>query len=87
MDPSKLKTMSKWPISTKKKEAQVFLGFANYYYRFIVNYSAKACPFIDWTKDVPFTWGHTQQQRFNGFEEDSFQLPSSPNLIEPLRQS
>ena len=65
MDPSKLETMSKWPIPTKKKEVQAFLGFANYYCRFIVNYSAKACPHIDLTKDVPFTWGHTQQQAFD----------------------
>ena len=61
MDPSKLKTMSKWPTSTKKKEVQSFLAFANYYRRFIVNFSAKACPLIDLTKDVPFTCGHAQQ--------------------------
>ena len=47
MDPSKLETMYKWPIPTKKKEVQAFLGFANYYLRFIVNYCAKACPLID----------------------------------------
>ena len=65
MDPLKLETMSKWPIPTKKKEVQAFLGFANYYRRFIVNYSAKARPLIDLTKDVPFTWGHMQQQAFD----------------------
>ena len=56
MDASKLETMSKWPIPTKKKEVQAFLGFVNYYRRFIVNYSAKARPLIYLTKDVPFTW-------------------------------
>ena len=65
MDQSKLETMSKWPIPTKKKEVQAFLGFANYYRRFIINYSVKARPLIDLTKDVPFTWGHTQQQAFD----------------------
>ena len=55
MDPSKLEAMSKWPIPTKKKEVQAFLGFANYYRQLIVNYSAKAHPLIDLTKDVPFT--------------------------------
>ena len=59
MDPSKLETVFKWPIPTKKKEVQDFLDFANYYRRFIVNYSAKARPLIDLTKDVPFTCGHT----------------------------
>ena len=65
MDPAKLKTMSKWPVPTKKKEVQAFLGFTNCYRRFIKNYSAKACPLIDLTKDVPFSWGHQQQQAFD----------------------
>ena len=65
MDPSKLETMSKWLIPTKKNEVQAFLGFANDYHRFLINYSAKARPLIDLTKDVPFTCGHTQQQAFN----------------------
>ena len=30
IDSWKLETMSKWPIPTKKKEVQAFLGFANY---------------------------------------------------------
>ena len=55
MDPSKLETKSKWLIPTKKMEVQAFLGFANYYHRFIVNYSAKVRPLIYLTKDVPFT--------------------------------
>ena len=46
MDPSKLETMSQWPIPTKRKEVPAFLGFANYYRRFIANYSAKAHPLI-----------------------------------------
>ena len=65
MDPAKLYTMSKWPLPTKKKEVQAFLGFANYYSRFIENYSAKARPLIDLTKDAPFSWGHQQQQAFD----------------------
>ena len=59
MDASKLETMFKWLIPTKKKEVQGFLGFANYYRCFIVNYSAKSRPLIDLTKAVPFTCGHT----------------------------
>ena len=44
IDPAKLKTMSKWSSPTKNKEVQAFVGFANYYRRFIVNYRAKARP-------------------------------------------
>ena len=65
MDPAKLETMSKWPVPTEKNQVQAFLGFANYYHRFIENYSAKACPLIDLTKDVPFSSGHHQQQAFD----------------------
>jgi len=31
MDPSKLEAISKWPVPTKVKEVQSFLGFANCY--------------------------------------------------------
>ena len=65
MDPSKLETMSKWLILTKKKEAQAFFGFANDNHGFIINSSAKTRPLIDQTKDVPSTWGHIQQQAFD----------------------
>ena len=58
MDPSKLETMCKWPIPTKKNEVQAFLGFANYYRHFIANSSAKAHPLIELTKDVPFSWDY-----------------------------
>ena len=60
MYPSKLQTMSKWPIPINKKEVQEFLGFADYYRQFIVNYSANAHPLIDLAKDVPSKWRHTQ---------------------------
>ena len=61
----KLKTMFKWPIPTMKKEVQAFLSFAKYYHWLIVNYSAKACPHINLTKDIHFTCRHIQQQAFN----------------------
>ena len=65
MDPGELETMSKWPVPTKMKEVQVFLGFANYNRRFIENYSPKARPLIDLTKDVAFSLVHQQQQAFD----------------------
>ena len=52
MDLDKLETMSKWAVPTKKKEVQAFLGFANYYRRFIDKYSAQVRLLIDLTKDV-----------------------------------
>lgn len=60
MDYTKLETISKLPIPTKKKKVQEFLGFPNYYSLFIVNYSAEAQPFINLTKDISFTLVYTQ---------------------------
>ena len=65
MDPLNLESMSRWPIPTKKKEVQAFLGFANYYRRVIVNYSANARPLIYLIKDILFTCGHSQQQAYD----------------------
>jgi len=54
LDLTNLEAMSKWPTPTKKKEVQAFLCFANYYQRCIANYSGKARPLIDLTRNVPF---------------------------------
>ena len=87
MDPSKLETMSKWPIPTKKKEVQAFFAFANYYRRCIVIYRVKARPLIDLTKMFPSLRDIHKSKPTTNSEHDSSQLPLSPNLIERLRQS
>ena len=66
-------------MPTKKKEVHAFLGFANYYRRFIENYSTMARPLIELTKDVPFSCGHQQQQ---AFYELSTGLLCAPILME-----
>ena len=40
MDPAKLAGMPKWPVPTEKTEVLALLCFANYYCRFIENYTA-----------------------------------------------
>ena len=61
----KIDAVLEWQTPTKKKEVQAFLGFANYYRRFIAKYSAKVKPLTELTKDVPFSWGHQQQKAFD----------------------
>jgi hypothetical protein len=39
MNPEKVKVILDWPAPTMVKELQLFLGFANFYHRFIDSYS------------------------------------------------
>src|SRR6266536_1210563 len=41
MDPVKVKAVSGWPTPTNKKEVQSFLGFTNFYRRFIRNFRSE----------------------------------------------
>ena len=44
MDPAKVSAITEWPVPRSVKEVQQFLGFANFYRKFIHNYSAIASP-------------------------------------------
>ena len=50
MDPAKVARVSKWPTLSNKKEVQSFLGFTNFYWRFIKGFSHIARPLFDLTK-------------------------------------
>ena len=50
MEPGKIEAIQKWEIPTRRKEVQAFLGFADYYRRFIQDYAMWAKPFTDLTK-------------------------------------
>src|ERR1700761_9113407 len=70
MDPGKVSAVRDWPMPTTLKEVRVFIGFANFYRRFIKDFSTMACPFHNLTKkDVPQHWNQEQQKAFNTIEE------------------
>ena len=55
MDPAKTEVVQAWPMPKNVKDVQSFLGFANFYRRFIANYSAIAKPLTNLTrKEVKF---------------------------------
>lgn len=57
MDPSKVPAVTAWPIPESRKQLQRFLGFANFYRRFIRGYSIVAAPLTALTSSrVPFCW-------------------------------
>src|SRR5882672_944949 len=58
METAKTDTVRIWLTPTNLKEVQAFLGFANFYRRFIVGFSDIIIPLICLTcKDSPFSWG------------------------------
>jgi hypothetical protein len=66
MDSEKVKAITEWEPPGTRRQLQRFLGFANFYRRFIKNYSTLALPLVDLTKkDVPFKWSPTCQTAFN----------------------
>ncbi|KAL0163498.1 hypothetical protein M9458_039251 [Cirrhinus mrigala] len=50
MDPQKLEAVRSWPLPTSLKQLQRFLGFANFYRRFIRGFSSTAAPLTALTK-------------------------------------
>jgi len=50
MDKEKLSGVLEWPVPTKVKQVQAFLGFVNFYCRFIKNFAKMSKPLSDLTK-------------------------------------
>ena len=66
MDPVKIKGIKDWPAPTSIKQVQSFLGFGNFYRKFIRKYSEIAKPLNDLLKkDMNFDWSSKCQEAFN----------------------
>ena len=69
MDPSKLSGVTDWPRPKKVKEVQAFLGFANFYRRFIQDFAEHAKPLTELTrKNQPWKWEESQEQAFQALK-------------------
>ncbi|KAB5587910.1 Retrotransposable element Tf2 [Ceratobasidium theobromae] len=80
-DPEKVSKAVDWPIPKTVKQVQEFLGFVNFYQRFVPNYSKKARPLFELLlKDKKWEWGMTQQGAFEGLKQS---LMEAPTLIQP----
>ena len=66
MDPAKLSAIRDWHSPSSVKGVCSFLGFANFYRKFIPNYSNIVAPIVLLTcKDHPWSWTEPQQKAFN----------------------
>ena len=52
MDPSRVESISSWPVPESFRDIQVFLGFTNFYRRFIKSYSKITLPLTDLLKGM-----------------------------------
>ncbi len=64
MDPVKIAGIAAWPVPIKKVQLQSFLGFTNFYRRFIKGYSRVVKPMTQLTGNDPWKWGKAQQDAF-----------------------
>jgi len=66
MAADKVQTIQDWPEPRKVKDVQSFLGFANFYRRFIYNFSDITVPLTRLTrKHVPYAFGDAERVAFN----------------------
>ena len=73
---AKLKAVREWAAPRNVHEVRSFLGFANYYRRFIRNFAGIASPLTDLTKkDIPWQWGPHQRQAFAQLKEAYCRAP------------
>jgi len=69
MDPAKVQGIADWPEPTNVKELRAFLGFGNFYRKFIARFAELAhALYILLQKGVPFTWGELQRHAFQSMK-------------------
>ena len=78
---AKVDALHKIPIPSDVPRLRAFLGLANYYRRFVKNFSLIAKPLTILTgKDQPWIWSWEQQQAFDTLKQ---RLGSAPMLRRP----
>ena len=80
MDPAKVEAVREWPKPKDKHELQQFLGFANYYRRFISHFANLAAPLHRLTGNIPWSWNHQEEVAFESLKHA---ITSAPILAFP----
>ena len=83
VDPKKIEAVQQWPVPTNLKEIRAFLGFTNYYRRFVRNYSKIAAPILALTKTTSEDAGQWNAAAQKAFEDLKAALTSAPTLVLP----
>ena len=86
-DPSKVEAIVNWPTPKSITEVRIFLGAAQYWRKFISNFSTIAAPMHAMTSvKRDFQWGGKQQKAFESLKEKISSAPvlSLPDLRQPF---
>ena len=76
VDPKKVEVVEKWPVPTTVKGIRSFLGFCNYYSRFVKDFDGIASPLSALTKKmVPFIWTDECQTAFDRLRKELITAP------------
>ena len=80
-DPAKTDAVKSWPAPHNLHELRKFLGFTNYFRKFLQGYSQRTEPLTRLTKkNVPHEWTQECQGTFEQLKVD---LTSAPILVPP----
>ncbi|GJP42002.1 hypothetical protein CLOM_g1600 [Closterium sp. NIES-68] len=81
VDPKKIEAVRTWKTPENVKELQQFLGFANYYNRFVSQYAKIAAPLTNLLKkNTPYEWEPKHQEAVEQLKQA---VTSAPVLILP----
>jgi len=69
MEQEKIKVVKEWKTPTKVKDVESFLGFANFYRRFIHNFSHIARPLNELKGKKEWKWEKEHQEAFKELKE------------------
>ncbi len=84
-DPAKIEAVAMWPVPDSRKALQRFLGFSNFYRRYIRNFGQIAAPLTALTSTkVIFRWNPDAQVAFDALKS---RFVSAPVLLVPDPES
>jgi len=88
MDPVKVTGVRDWPTLENQTDVQAFIGFVNFYRRFIRDFSTIARPLFDLTRsDKVWNWDAKEREAFKHLKMAVTTTPVlvSPQDLEPFR--
>jgi len=83
IEQEKIKAVKEWKTPMKIKDVESFLGFANFYQRFIHNFSHTARPLNELKGKKEWKWEREHQEAFEELKE---KIMSQPVLFLPKRE-